>query len=436
MLSIDRLIKRRFWYNRPAVYNAVVLGEREQHSSRVPSALGGIWTKWKREIKVMTTVTTNKPADTRGLAGQSVGDTSVCSVNQTQLIYRGYEIADLAAHATFEEVSHLLLLGHKPSPAELEAFDADLKSERCIPKHVQDEIIRIAKDSPDAHPMNVLRTAISMLSHCDVDCEDNSAEAELRKAKRLLAKIPTCIGAHQMSLDGKDPVAPDSSLSHAANLLWCMSGEKPGDVAAKVTDVSLILYAEHDFNASTFTTRVIASTNSDMHSAVCGGIGALKGNLHGGANEAAMDMLKDIMTDTEGGDMTVDQWMQRAFTEKRKLMGFGHRVYKNGDHRAGILRTWGLKYAAEENTASKKWFDLGDEVQAIMLRDKKIHPNVDFPCGMTYFAMGIPVPQYTPIFVASRITGWCAHIMEQHANNRIIRPLAHYVGRELENWCD
>jgi len=239
-----------------------------------------------------------------------------------------------------------------------------------------------------------------------------------------------------MSLDGKDPVAPDASLSHAANLLWCISGEKPGDVAAKVTDVSLILYAEHDFNASTFTTRVIASTNSDMHSAVCGGIGALKGNLHGGANEAAMDMLKDIMTDTEGGDMTVDEWMQRAFTEKRKLMGFGHRVYKNGDHRAGILRTWGLKYAAEENAASKKWFDLGDEVQAIMLRDKNIHPNVDFPCGMTYFAMGIPVPQYTPIFVASRVTGWCAHIMEQHANNRIIRPLAHYVGRELQNWRD
>jgi 2-methylcitrate synthase len=383
----------------------------------------------------MTTATA-KPTDTRGLAGQAVGDTSICSVNQTQLIYRGYEIADLAAHATFEEVAHLLLVGHKPTAGELAAFDAVLKAERGIPGHVRDAIIRIANESPDAHPMGVLRTAVSLLSHDDPDCEDNGAEAELRKSMRLLAKIPTCIGAHQMALDGKTPVEPDANLSHAANLLWCMSGEKPGEIAAKVTDVSLILYAEHDFNASTFTSRVIASTNSDMHSAVCGGIGALKGNLHGGANEAAMDMLKDIMTDTEGGAMTVDAWMQRAFDEKRKLMGFGHRVYKNGDHRAGILREWGLKYAAEENAASKKWFDLGDEVQAIMLREKNIHPNVDFPCGMTYFAMGIPVPQYTPIFVASRVTGWCAHIMEQHANNRIIRPLANYVGAALRHWCD
>ncbi|MDP6891272.1 MAG: citrate/2-methylcitrate synthase, partial [Phycisphaerales bacterium] len=246
------------------------------------------------------TVTT-KPADTRGLAGLSAGDTSVCSVNQTQLIYRGYEIADLAANATFEEVSHLLLVGHKPSTEELAAFDAELKAERAIPTEVQREIIRIANETPDAHPMSVLRTAVSLLSHIDPDCEDNSPEAELHKAMRLLAKIPTCIGTHQMALDGKTPVEPDASLSHAANLLWCMNGVKPGEIAAKVVDVSLILYAEHDFNASTFTTRVIASTNSDMHSAVCGGIGALKGNLHGGANEAAMDMLRDIMTDTEGG---------------------------------------------------------------------------------------------------------------------------------------
>ena len=382
------------------------------------------------------TTTSTKPADTRGLAGQAVGDTSICAVNQTQLIYRGYEIADLAANATFEEVSHLLLVGHKPSAEELAAFDAELKSERSIPPHVRDAIIKIANDTPEAHPMSVLRTAISLLSHSDPDCEDSSSEAALRKSKRLLAKIPTCIGIHQMALDGKTPVEPDANLSHAANLLWCMSGEKPGEIAAKVMDVSLILYAEHDFNASTFTCRVIASTNSDMHSAVCGGIGALKGNLHGGANEAAMDMLRDIMADTEGGEITVEAWMQRAFTEKRKLMGFGHRVYKNGDHRAGILREWGLKYAAEENAESQRWFDLGDEVQAIMLRDKSIHPNVDFPCGKTYFAMGIPVPQYTPIFVASRITGWCAHIMEQHENNRIIRPLANYVGAELRNWCD
>jgi 2-methylcitrate synthase len=273
-----------------------------------------------------------------------------------------------------------------------------------------------------------------MLAHRDPECEDNSYEAERRKSVRLLAKIPTVIGASQAARDERSRVDPDPSLSHAGNVLWLMTGKKPSEIAAKVMDVSLVLYAEHDFNASTFTCRVIASTNSDLHSAVCGGIGALKGNLHGGANEAAMDMLKDIMNDTEDGSISVDAWMQRAFEEKRKLMGFGHRVYKNGDHRAGILREWGLKFAKEVDPTMQKWFDLGDEVQAIMLRDKNIHPNVDFPCGMTYFSMGIPVPQYTPIFVASRITGWCAHVMEQHQNNRIIRPLAEYTGPELSNW--
>jgi len=383
----------------------------------------------------MTATSAAKPADTRGLAGQTIGETSICSVNQTQLIYRGYEIADLAENATFEEVSHLLLVGHKPSAEELAAFSAELVEMRAIPTEVKDLVINIAKVAPDTHPMSVLRTAVSMSSHLEADCEDDSPEAELRKSKRLLAMIPTIIGTHQMALDGKDPVDPDPTLSHAANLLWCMSGEKPGDIAAKVMDVSLILYAEHDFNASTFTARVVASTMSDMHSAVCGAIGAVKGPLHGGANEAAMDMLSEIMESVEGGT-TPAQWLQNAFETKRKLMGFGHRVYKNGDHRAGILREWGLKYASQENAGAQKWFDLGDEVQAIMLSEKNIHPNVDYPCGMTYFAMGIPVPQYTPIFVASRITGWCAHIMEQHQNNRIIRPLATYVGDKLHDWND
>jgi 2-methylcitrate synthase/citrate synthase II len=377
--------------------------------------------------------TTQKSPDTRGLAGQTIGETKVCSVNQTQLIYRGYEIADLAANATFEEVAYLLVMGSKPSADELAGFTKILTTERAVHDDLLDEVGRIARD-PEVHPMDILRTGVSMLSHIDPECEDNSPEAEQRKSIRLLAKIPTVIGASQAARDGRARVDPDPALSHAGNVLWLMTGKKPSDIAAKVMDVSLVLYAEHDFNASTFTCRVIASTNSDMHSAVCGGIGALKGNLHGGANEAAMDMLKDIMADTEGGEMTVDAWMQRAFEEKRKLMGFGHRVYKNGDHRAGILREWGLKFADEVDPTMKKWFDLGDEVQAIMLRDKNIHPNVDFPCGMTYFSMGIPVPQYTPIFVASRITGWCAHIMEQHQNNRIIRPLAEYTGPELSDW--
>ena len=375
-----------------------------------------------------------KVPDTRGLAGQTAGETSVCQVTQSELIYRGYEIADLAKNATFDEVAFLLLVGNKPTAAELAAFKAEQGTLRAIPASVRDAIARVCLASPQAHPMSILRSGVSLLSHLDPECEDNSPEAELRKSKRLLAQIPTIIGICQRTLEGKAPVEPDATLDHAANLLWCITGKKPDALAARIMDVSLILYAEHDFNASTFASRVIASTETDMHSAVCGAIGALKGPLHGGANEAAMDMLKDIDRDCAGGAMTVEAWMKRAFVEKRKLMGFGHRVYKNGDHRAPILREWGLKLANQLGPTATKWFALGDEVQAIMLRDKAIHPNVDFPCGMTYFVMGIPVPQYTPIFVASRITGWCAHIMEQHQNNRIIRPLATYSGPALRHW--
>ncbi len=236
-----------------------------------------------------------------------------------------------------------------------------------------------------------------------------------------------------MVRDGRDPVEPDPSLDYAANLLWCLSGRRPDEQHAKVMDVSLILYAEHDFNASTFGGRVIASTEADMHSAVCGAIGALKGPLHGGANEKAMEMLKEIDASVQAGG-TIEQWMKKAFAEKRKLMGFGHRVYKQGDHRARILRALGLEIAEKQGPDAKKWFDIGDRVQQIMLVQKNIHPNVDYPCGMTYYVMGIPVDQYTPIFVASRVTGWCAHIMEQHANNRIIRPLASYTGEPLRKW--
>ncbi len=375
-----------------------------------------------------------KESDTRGLAGQTVGDTEICAVTQTQLIYRGFEIADLAKNATFEEVAHVLLVGHKPSENELLAFKTELVSMREIPDGLKTMLKDIAREEVNAHPMSILRTGVSYLSHYDDDVEDNSPQAELRKSKRLLAQIPTIIGYGQRVRDRKKPVEPDPALDHAANLLWCMTGAKPDELHAKVMDVSLILYAEHDFNASTFSCRVIASTESDMHGAVCGGIAALKGPLHGGANEKAMEMLKEIDEFQRAKRGTVADFMHRAFEEKRKLMGFGHRVYKHGDHRAPILRDWGLKIARKAGKKSTKWFDIGDEVQRIMLQEKNIYPNVDFPCGMTYYVMGIPVPQYTPIFVASRVTGWCAHIMEQHANNRIIRPLANYTGQALMKW--
>jgi 2-methylcitrate synthase/citrate synthase II len=378
----------------------------------------------------------------KGLEGIVAGETSVCSVEQGQLLYRGYEIHDLAEHATFEEVAHVLLVGHKPSAAELKEFRHEIAGLRDVPQWILDVIKRIARGS---HPMDTLRTGVSLLGHDDPDVADNSPEANLRKAKRLLARIPTLIGACQRAIGGSDfqsvrgeqtgksvppqPfIPPNPQLDHAANLLYMMTGRKPSDLEAKVMDVSLILYAEHEFNASTFTCRTIAGTLSDMHSAVVGGIGALKGPLHGGANEAAMEMLKEI----DSLD-NVRPFMDDAFATKRKIMGFGHRVYKQGDHRAPILREWGLKLT-EQKPEFRRWFDIGDAVQKIMLEEKRIHPNVDFPCGMTYFVMGIPVPQYTPIFVASRISGWCAHIMEQHADNRLIRPLAEYTGPELTKW--
>ncbi len=376
-----------------------------------------------------------------GLEGIIAGETSICSVEQGALIYRGYEIHDLAQNATFEEVAFLLLVGHKPSAAELKAFKQEIVAERSLPAPVV-EIIRQTAGMPYTVPMDTLRTAVSVLGHLDPECQSVDAAANLRKAKRLLAKIPTIIGHMQNVIDGKPLVQPDPTLDHAANLYWMMTGRRCSEQWARVLDVSLILYAEHDFNASTFTGRVISGTLSDMHGAVTGAIAALKGPLHGGANEAAMDMLREIMKDVgEGaiGTAKVDAWMQNAFDTKRKLMGFGHRVYKNGDHRAPILHKLGRAVAEKENPVLEghravRWFELGEHVQRIMLEKKNIHPNVDFPCGLTYFTMGIPVPQYTPIFVAARITGWAAHIMEQHANNRLIRPIAEYKGPALTKW--
>ncbi len=380
----------------------------------------------------------------RGLEGVIAGQTKICSVEQGDLIYRGFEIHDLSENATFEEVAFLLLEGHKPSGAELQRFKGEVVKERGLPAPVVEFLKSAAPWLKSGHavPMDVLRTAVSILGHLDVDCQSIAADANLRKSKRLLAKIPTIIGHMQNVIDGKALIAPDDSLGHAANLLWMMTGKKPSPEYARVVDVSLILYAEHDYNASTFTCRVICGTLSDMHGAVTGGIAALKGPLHGGANEAAMEMLKEIMQDVgeQGiGTKAVDDWMQNAFDTKRKLMGFGHRVYKNGDHRAPILHKLGRAVAVKDTTnpgghSALKWFELGEQVQRIMLAKKNIHPNVDFPCGLTYYTMGIPVAQYTPIFVASRITGWCAHIMEQHADNRIIRPLAQYVGPAVGAW--
>jgi len=384
----------------------------------------------------------SQPAPKAGLEGVIAGDTAICNVEQDALIYRGYEIHDLADNATFEEVAFLLLEGEKPSADELRFFKDELVANRALPTAVIDYLKTVGPMVAEgaAVPMDVVRTAVSLLGNLDTDSQAITPEANLRKAKRLTAKIPTIIGHMQNVIDGTEIIAPDTggdaNLSHAANLLYLMSGQRPDEQAERVVDVSLTLYAEHDYNASTFTGRVIAGTLSDMHGAVTGAIAALKGPLHGGANEAAMDMLREIMDDLGGNidEGAVRDWMRRAFEEKRKLMGFGHRVYKNGDHRAPILHKLGRAAAEKRGAEYVKWFDLGEIVQRTMLEEKSIHPNVDFPCGMTYYALGIPVPQYTPIFVAARVTGWAAHIMEQHANNRLIRPRANYVGPDLRKW--
>ncbi len=385
----------------------------------------------------MSTATPDAPV-AKGLEGVIAGETAICNVEQSALIYRGYEIADLAANATFEEVAFLLLEGRKPSRDELARFKSELVAERGLPEMVKQQL-RHAGDLVNKHnavPMDVLRTAVSLCAHFDPDCQDNSAEANLRKAKRILAKVPTIIGHMQNAIDGRDFIEQDPTLSHAANLLWMMTGRRPSPEDEKVMDVSLVLYAEHDYNASTFTARVIAGTLADMHGAIVGGIAALKGPLHGGANEAAMDMLSEIRRDVgpDNDPAKITEWMHRAFEEKRKLMGFGHRVYKNGDHRAPILHKLGRKAAEARGPEFAKLFELGEIVQKIMEDEKRIYPNVDFPCGMTYFTMGIPVPQYTPIFVAARVSGWAAHVMEQHANNRLIRPRAAYTGPALMKW--
>ncbi len=384
--------------------------------------------------------TAKKPG---GLEGVVAGETAICAVDQDSLIYRGYEIADLAEHATFEEVAFLLLEGHKPSREELLRFHAELAGERRLPDAVVDFLLEMRRPLKEgaAVPMDVLRSAVSILGNLDLASQKNTPEANLRKSKRLLAKIPTIIGHMQNIIDGREIVeretGGDERLGHAANLIYLMTGEKPGEEATRVMDVSLILYAEHDYNASTFASRVIAGTLSDMHGAVTGAIAALKGPLHGGANEAAMEMLKELVDEVEAGK-TVEEWFAKALAEKRKLMGFGHRVYKNGDHRAPILHALGRKVAerkqSEGNGFFVKLFEIGEHLQRLMLEQKQIHPNVDYPCGMTYYTLGIPVPQYTPIFVASRVSGWCAHIMEQHANNRLIRPRADYIGPARRKW--
>lgn len=356
-----------------------------------------------------------------GLEGIVAGISSISEVNpeKQKLAYRGFDIEDLANQSTYEEVAYLLLQGRLPNGDELKAFVLELASERQVPTPVYD----ILKHTPTtAGPMDALRTCVSFLGATDPDAQDNSYEANLRKANRLIAKVGTIVAADYRIRAGLPPVDPSAELSHAANLFTMIIGRKPEDYEERAFDVSLILYAEHTFNASSFTARVIASTLSDMHAAVTGAIGALKGPLHGGANEAAMKMLLEI-----GEVSKAEKWIKEALASKRLLMGFGHRIYKGGDSRVPTMKKLGKQLA--ERTSERRWLEIAEVVERVMEREKKLYPNLDFPCAYVYRMLGLPVEVYTPVFAASRIVGWAAHVIEQHADNRLIRPDSIYRGK-------
>jgi citrate synthase/2-methylcitrate synthase len=361
-----------------------------------------------------------EPEIHKGLVGVVVDTTAVSRVDpgSNSLLYRGYPVQELAARCSFEEVAWLLWHGELPTPAELAALQAEERAHRAL----SDRLRAVVDRMPSwAHPMDVLRTAVSVMGAEDPAVADPSREASLAASVRLLAQVPAVIAYDQRRRRGQDLVPDRDDLPYAENFLSMTFGEVPDPVVVDAFRVSLILYAEHSFNASTFTARVITSTLADLYSAVVGAIGALKGPLHGGANEAVMVMLDEIGTAARAAD-----WLETALADKRKIMGFGHRVYKHGDSRVPTMEA-----ALDTLLAHYDRQDLGDLYDALkvrMLALKDIRPNLDYPSGPAYHLMGFDSLTFTPLFVASRLTGWTAHIMEQRASNALIRPLSAYDG--------
>ncbi len=355
-----------------------------------------------------------------GLEGIVAAQSSISDVNgqEGKLIYSGYDIHDLAEHATFEEVIYLLWNGKLPTRAELDRLKTELAKETGLPPEIQRLISSIPKE---VNPMDMLRTVVSALAFYDPDGNDMSREANVRKAIRLTAKFPTIVTTFQRLRSGEEPVQPREDLSIAGNFLYTLRGQAPDEVATRTMDVALILHADHELNASTFSARVTAATLSDMYSSIVSAIGTLKGPLHGGANEGVIKNLLEI-----GSVENVEQWVLDALANKKKIMGFGHRVYRTEDPRATHLRE--MSGQLGERTGERKWYDMSRKMEEVMLREKKLNPNVDFYSASTYYAMGIPTDLFTPIFACSRISGWTAHVLEQYENNRLIRPRAEYVG--------
>jgi len=356
----------------------------------------------------------------KGLLGIVVDETQVSKVMPeiNSLTYRGYAVQDLCEMCRFEEAAYLILNGDLPNSIQLKKFEKEERSNRDLTKNLSEIIKHMPKKS---HPMDVARTAVSVMGLEDKDTTDNSPEANMRKAMRIFAKTPTALAAFYRIRKGKKIIKPKKNLTFAENFFYMCFGKVPNKEIVKAFDVSLILYAEHSFNVSTFTARTITSSLSDIHGAITGAIASLKGPLHGGANEEVMHMMNKIKKPENAL-----KWINNALDKKEVVMGFGHRVYKSGDSRVPTMRLYFKKVAKIKK--DKKFNKIYDIVEKVMIERKNIHPNVDYPTGPTYHLMGFDTDFFTPIFVISRITGWSAHIMEQHAANKLIRPLSKYSG--------
>ena len=358
----------------------------------------------------------------KGLEGVVATSSAICYLDGARgvLAYAGYDIHDLAKHATFEEVCFLLWHRRLPNRVEL----GDLQSELASARILSEPMLRLIRLLPPGSAMDSLRTLASALSLFSVESEDVSPGASYRAAVRLTAQLSSVVAAYGRVSLGQNPVEPDPALGHAANFLLMLNGERPNAVATRAFDVSLILHADHELNASTFAARVTAATLSDLHSAVVAGIGALKGPLHGGANVEVMKMLMAIGEDAD--DQRVDQFVRDMLARKVKVPGFGHRVYRTEDPRATHLRQ--MSREVGERTGRTRWFELSERIESLMKDEKQIDANVDFYSASTYALLGIPMDLFTPIFAVSRVAGWTAHVLEQYNNNRLIRPRAEYIG--------
>lgn len=364
-----------------------------------------------------------EPIYSPGLEGIIAGETAVSTVTGG-LQYRGYSIEELAQRASFEEVAYLLLYGELPTTAELTAFQQRIAAGLELNHKLIDLLRKIPSQAP---LMDVMRSGASLLAHWDPDIGDDSREANLRKAERLLAQLPVILAARHRLVQGKEPVPADPGLSLAANILWMVGRQEPDPDRTRAMDVSLVLYAEHEYNASTFTARVVSSTLSDMHSAITAAIGALKGPLHGGANERVMEVLSEV-----GSPENAEAWIRDALAKKKRIMGFGHRVYKDGDPRATILKE--LCQTLASKSGNQQMEQMADTIENVVRQEKKLPPNLDWPSARLYHYLGLPVELYTPLFVVSRVSGWAAHVIEQLSNNRLIRPRARYTGPEARSW--